>query len=61
MWRCPRKVPESRFIGAKVAEALKKAQMEPLDLVGDEVTALNRKELDMCGKVVRAVNLRPQQ
>ena len=41
-----------------VAEALKRAQMEPLDLVGDEVTALNRKELDMWGAVVRAANLR---
>lgn len=40
-----------------VVDALKKAQMDPLDLVGDEVTALNRKELDMWGKVVRAANL----
>jgi tripartite-type tricarboxylate transporter receptor subunit TctC len=44
-----------------VAEALKRAQMEPLELVGDEVTALNRRELDVLGKVVRAANLRPQQ
>lgn len=43
-----------------VVDALKKAQMDPLDLVGDEVTALNRKELDMWGKVVRAENARLQ-
>jgi len=44
-----------------VAEALKNARMEPLGLVGDEVTALNRKELEMLGKVVRAANLQPQR
>lgn len=44
-----------------VAEALKKSQMEPLDLVGDEVTALNRKELEVLGKVVRAANVGPQR
>lgn len=46
---------------AVVVDALRKAQMEPLDLTGDEVTALNRRELDALGKVVRAANLGPQQ
>ena len=46
---------------AVVAEALKKSQMEALDLVGDEVTALNRKDLELLGKVVRAANLGPQR
>lgn len=43
------------------AEALAKASMEPLDLVGDEISALIRKETEMWTKVVRAANLRPQQ
>jgi tripartite-type tricarboxylate transporter receptor subunit TctC len=43
-----------------VVDALKKAQMDPLDLVGDEVTALNRRELDALGKIVRAANVKGQ-
>ncbi len=42
-------------------ETLAKVSMEPLDLVGDDLTALNRKEVEMWAKVVKAANLKPQQ
>ncbi|MEY4098961.1 MAG: hypothetical protein RL300_132 [Pseudomonadota bacterium] len=41
-------------------EALAAASMEPLDLVGDSITALIRKETEMWTKVARDANLRPQ-
>jgi tripartite-type tricarboxylate transporter receptor subunit TctC len=40
-------------------EALGRANMDPLDLVGDEISALTRREIDMWTKVVRAANLVP--
>ncbi len=41
------------------AEALAAASMEPLDLVGDGISALTRKETEMWTKVARDANLRP--
>ena len=41
------------------AEALTAASMEPLDLVGDSISALIRKETEMWTKVAREANLRP--
>jgi tripartite-type tricarboxylate transporter receptor subunit TctC len=41
-------------------ETLAKVGMEPLELTGDDITALARKEVDMWTKVVKAANLLPQ-
>lgn len=41
------------------AEALAAASMEPLDLVGDSISTLIRKETEMWTKVAREANLRP--
>jgi tripartite-type tricarboxylate transporter receptor subunit TctC len=40
-------------------EALARANMDPLDLAGDEINALTQREIDMWTKVVRAANLAP--
>ena len=40
-------------------DALARANMDPLDLSGDEINALTRKEIDMWTKIVRAANLAP--
>ncbi len=42
-----------------VEDTLAKASLEPMSLVGDELTALNRKEVAMWTKVVRAANIKP--
>jgi tripartite-type tricarboxylate transporter receptor subunit TctC len=44
-----------------VTETLAKFSMEPLDMVGDELTVLNRKEVDMWKKVVSDMNVLPKQ
>jgi tripartite-type tricarboxylate transporter receptor subunit TctC len=41
-------------------DTLGKAGMEPLELAGDDITALTRKEVDMWTKVVKAANIKPQ-
>jgi len=45
---------------AVLQETMAKVGMEPLDLAGDDITALTRKEIDMWTKVVKAANLKPQ-
>jgi tripartite-type tricarboxylate transporter receptor subunit TctC len=40
-------------------EALAKANMDPLDLAGDEINALTRREIELWTKVARAANLIP--
>lgn len=42
-------------------ETLAKVGMEPLELEGEAITDLTRKEVDMWTKVVKAANLRPHQ
>ncbi|HSV79394.1 MAG TPA: tripartite tricarboxylate transporter substrate binding protein [Ramlibacter sp.] len=42
-----------------MADTLAGFSMEPLNLVGDQLTALNRREVDMWAKVVKAANLKP--
>lgn len=41
-------------------ETLAKVGMEPLELTGDDITSLIRKEVDMWTKVVKAANILPQ-
>lgn len=43
-----------------MVETLGKVGMEPLELVGDDITALTRREVDMWTKVVKVANLKPQ-
>lgn len=42
-----------------IAETLSNFSMEPLDLVGDDLTALNRSEIEMWTRIVRAQSIRP--
>lgn len=46
---------------AVFTETLARVGMEPLDLSGDQLTALTHKEVDMWSRVVKAANLKPQQ
>jgi tripartite-type tricarboxylate transporter receptor subunit TctC len=43
------------------SESLAKVGMEPLDVAGDDLTALARREVDVWAKVVKASNLKPHQ
>ncbi|HSV83004.1 MAG TPA: tripartite tricarboxylate transporter substrate binding protein [Ramlibacter sp.] len=45
---------------SSMVETLGKVGMEPLELAGDDITALARKEVEMWTKVVKAANLKPQ-
>jgi tripartite-type tricarboxylate transporter receptor subunit TctC len=40
-------------------EVLSKGAMDPLDLVGEDINALTRRELEMWGRVVKASGLAP--
>ncbi|MDR6858768.1 tripartite tricarboxylate transporter substrate binding protein [Variovorax guangxiensis] len=40
-------------------EALKKANLETHDLIGDEITALTRSEIEMFGKIIRPAKVSP--
>jgi tripartite-type tricarboxylate transporter receptor subunit TctC len=43
------------------AEVLKQASMDPLELVGDDIHALTRREIELWTKVARAANLLPEK
>ncbi len=43
-----------------MVETLAKTGMEPLELAGDDITAMTRKEVDMWTKIVKASNIKPQ-
>jgi tripartite-type tricarboxylate transporter receptor subunit TctC len=43
-----------------MADTLNSFAMEPLDIAGDDVTQLTRREIEMWGKIVKQANIKPQ-